>query len=73
MIEFFWGLLQGGKTTTGALLVVLSSVLGALTPDDVALIQALLAGTNTAGTVVAGVGLVHKLIKAVQARRAAAA
>ncbi len=72
MLELFWGVANGGKTVVGAILFVLSTILGALTPDDIALVQSILAGANTTGVVVAGVGLIHKLVKAIQARRAAA-
>lgn len=73
MLELAWSVLQtigkNGKTATGAVLFLVGQILGTLNPDDVALIQALIAGTNAAGSAFAVVGLAHKIIKAVQAQR----
>lgn len=70
MVEFFWGLLQGGKTTTGALISVLATVLGALTPQDLAALAPILGGAQTVGTAVMVIGLLDKARKAILASRA---
>lgn len=71
MLELFWGVLQNGKTATGALISVLATVLGALTPEDLAALAPLLGGANAVGTVVMAIGLLDKARKAILASRAA--
>jgi len=72
MLELVWGVLQNGKTVAGMVIMIVSSVLGVLTADDVTIIQAIIANPgNAVGLAVGVAGIAHKVIKAVRAARAA--
>jgi hypothetical protein len=73
MIEFFWDLLQRGKTVAGAVLTLVGAVAGLaqqLAPEELAALTAVAHGAGTAGQILIAIGLADKVRKLAQGKPA---
>lgn len=73
MLEFFWGLLQRGKTVAGAVLTIIGTTAGLaaqLAPDDLAALTAVAHGAGTTGQILIAIGLLDKVRKLAQGKPA---
>ena len=73
MRDFFSGLLQRGKTVTGAVITLASTLIGLaaqLSPDDLGSLATIAHGGTTVGQVVIAIGVLDKLRKAAQGKNA---
>lgn len=63
----FLRILNNGKTILGGAVTIATSLGAAITPDDLTSLSTALEVGNALGQVTIGVGLLHKLLKALQA------